>query len=67
MSFQKDPPPPGIYDGACAIAERSPSPRIWKALRLISTEERHQQTYNLGCDHIVPPDFKVVNGFASAI
>jgi hypothetical protein len=21
MSFQKDPPPPGIYDGACAIAE----------------------------------------------
>jgi hypothetical protein len=51
MSFQKDPPPPGIYDGACAIAERNPSPCIWKPLRLISAEERHQQTYNLGCDH----------------
>jgi hypothetical protein len=51
MSFQKDLPPPGIYDGACAIVKRNPSPCIWKALRLISAEERHQQTCNLGCDH----------------
>src|SRR6266550_6937350 len=51
MSFQKDLPPPGMYDGACAIAERNPSPCIWKPLRVISAEERHQQTYNLGCDH----------------
>jgi hypothetical protein len=61
MSFQKDPPPPGIYDGACAIAERNPSSRIWKALRLISAEERHQQTYNLGCDDIVSLDFKTID------
>jgi hypothetical protein len=30
MSFQKDLPPPGIYDGACAIVKRNPSPCIWK-------------------------------------
>jgi hypothetical protein len=47
MSFQKDLPPPGIYDGACAIVKRNPSPCIWKALRLISAEERRQQTCNL--------------------
>jgi hypothetical protein len=51
MSFQKDLPPPGIYDGACAIVKRNPSPCIWKPLCLISAEERHQQTCNLGCDH----------------
>jgi hypothetical protein len=51
MRFQKDLPPPGMYDGACAIVKRNPSPCIWKALRLISAEERHQQTCNLGCDH----------------
>jgi hypothetical protein len=50
-SFQKDLPPPGTYDGACAIVKRNPSPCIWKALRLISAEARHQQTCNLGCDH----------------
>jgi hypothetical protein len=51
MSFQKDLPPPGIYDGACAIVKRNPSPCIWKALRIVSAEERRQQTCNLGCDH----------------
>jgi hypothetical protein len=51
MSFQKDLPPPGTYDGACAIVKKNPSPCIWKALRLISAEERHQQTCDLGCDH----------------
>jgi hypothetical protein len=47
MSLQKDLPPPGIYDGACAIVKRNASPCIWKPLSLISAEERHQQTYAL--------------------
>ena len=59
MSFQKDLPPPGIYDGACAIVKRNPSPCIWKALRLISAEERHQQTCNLDCDHCTAIDARV--------
>src|SRR4029453_4178733 len=44
VSFQKDFPPPGIYDGACAIAKRNPSLAYRKACVLISAEERHQQT-----------------------
>jgi hypothetical protein len=28
ISFQKDLPPPGIYDGACAIVKSNPSPCI---------------------------------------
>jgi hypothetical protein len=61
MSFQKDLPPPGIYDGACAIVKSNPSPCIWKALRLISADERHQQTITTTSARCIGPHENKLN------